>query len=126
MNKRTVLVAEDEFDIRELIKFSLEFSGYTVVTAPNGAKAVTLAKSIIPDLIMLDVRMPLMTGFEACTQIKADEKTRHIPVIFLSAKGQDTEIELGSAMGADAYILKPFAPDELSKQVTSLLAKYGK
>ncbi len=126
MNKRTILVAEDEFDIRELIKFSLEFSGYTVVTAPNGKEAVALAKSIVPDLIMLDVRMPLMTGFEACKQIKADENTRHIPVIFLSAKGQDAEIEQGSAMGAEAYILKPFAPDELSEQVTSLLAKYGK
>jgi len=126
MSKRTILVAEDEFDIRELIRFSLEFSGYAVITAPNGAEAVTLAKTHLPDLIILDVRMPLMTGFEACKQIKTDENTRHIPVIFLSAKGLDTEMEHGSAMGADAYILKPFAPDELSEQVSSLLAKYGK
>lgn len=126
MNKQTILVAEDEFDIRELIKFSLEFSGFTVITAPNGAEAVELANTTIPDLIILDVRMPVMTGFEACKQIKSNENTRHIPVIFLSAKGQETEIEHGSTLGADAYILKPFAPDELSEQVKSLLAKYGK
>lgn len=126
MSKQTILVAEDEFDIRELLRFSLEFSGYAVITAPNGAEAVTLAKMHLPDLIMLDVRMPLMTGFEACKQIKADENTRHIPVVFLSAKGQETEMEQGSAMGAEAYILKPFAPNELSEQVTAILAKHGK
>ena len=67
-----------------------------------------------------------MTGFEACTQLKATPATKHIPVIFLSAKGQETEIRQGTELGAEAYILKPFAPDELVEQVKFVLAKYGK
>ncbi len=122
----TILVAEDELDIRELIGFSLELSGYTVIQVPNGEAAVQQTIEHLPDLIMLDVRMPKMTGFEACTQLKANPVTRHIPVIFLSAKGQETEIRQGTELGAEAYILKPFAPDDLVEQVKSVLAKYGK
>jgi len=121
-----ILIAEDELDIRELIGISLELSGYEVIQAPNGEVAVQKALEILPDLIMLDVRMPKMTGFEACKQIKANPKTRHIPVIFLSAKGQENEIRQGTDLGAEAYILKPFAPDELVEQVKSVLAKYNK
>ncbi len=121
-----ILVAEDELDIRELIGFSLELSGYTVTQVPNGEVAVQKALEILPDLIMLDVRMPKMTGFEACKQLKANPKTSHIPVVFLSAKGQETEIRQGAELGAEAYILKPFAPEELVEQVKSILAKYGK
>ncbi len=122
----TILVAEDELDIRELIGFSLELNGYTVIQVPNGEAAVQQAIEHLPDLIMLDVRMPKMTGFEACTRLKATPATQHIPVIFLSAKGQETEIRQGTELGAEAYILKPFAPDELVEQVKFVLAKYGK
>lgn len=122
----TILVAEDELDIRELIAFTLQLSGYTVVQVPNGEVAVQKAQELHPDLIMLDVRMPKMTGFDACKQIKADPATSDIPVIFLSAKGQETEIKQGTELGAEAYILKPFAPDELVEQVKSVLMKYDK
>ncbi|MEW5957910.1 MAG: response regulator [Chloroflexota bacterium] len=121
-----ILVAEDERDIRDLITFALQFSGFEVVQAVNGEDAVKKTTEIRPDLILLDVRMPKMTGYEACKVLKADERTRHIPIVFLSAKGQETEISTGLDLGAEDYFLKPFAPDELPKRVNEILAKYGK
>lgn len=122
-----ILVAEDERDIRELINFTLTFAGHRLTLAANGAEAVDLAKaaSPLPDLIMMDVRMPKMTGYEACREIKANEQIKHIPVVFLSAKGQDEEIQTGLEAGAIAYILKPFAPDELTRQIAEILARLG-
>ena len=123
--KIKVLVAEDELDIRNLIVFSLEYVGYDVVQASNGAEAVQKAEVEQPDLIMLDVRMPRLNGYEACTKLKAQDSTRHIPVVFLSARGQETEIMHGLEVGAEEYILKPFAPDELQQRVASILARLG-
>ncbi|MDT7883747.1 MAG: response regulator [Thermoflexus sp.] len=116
-----ILIAEDERDIRELIIFTLEFGGFQVLSATNGEEAVELARQHRPDLIILDVRMPKMTGYEACRLLKSQEETRSIPVVFLSAKGQEAEIRQGMEAGADAYILKPFAPDELIQQVRAIL-----
>jgi CheY-like chemotaxis protein len=116
-----ILIAEDERDIRELVSFSLQFGGFTVVQAANGAEAVEFAQKERPDLILMDVRMPKMTGYEACRQMKTMEAVRDIPVVFLSAKGQESEIQTGLAVGAEEYILKPFAPDELVKQVQAVL-----
>ncbi len=121
-----ILIAEDEPDIRDLIAFTLRFAGYEVVTASNGEEAVDLALKEIPDLIMMDVRMPRLTGYEACKQIKADPAVQHIPVIFLSAKGQESEIQAGLEAGAEDYLLKPFAPDQLTHRLRELLAKHGK
>lgn len=121
-----ILVAEDERDIRDLIGFTLRFAGFEVVTVPDGAEAVQATPQEMPDMILMDVRMPRMTGYEACTHIKADPKLSHIPVVFLSAKGQDSEIRTGLDAGASEYLLKPFAPDELVQHVKSLLAKFGK
>jgi len=120
-----ILVAEDERDIRELIAFTLSFAGHQITQAANGEEAVSLAQSILPDLILTDVRMPKMTGYEACKQIKTHQATRHIPVVILSAKGQDEEIEQGREAGADEYILKPFAPDKLQQRVAEILSKHG-
>ncbi|WP_322802327.1 response regulator transcription factor [Thermoflexus sp.] len=120
-----ILIAEDERDIRELIVFTLEFGGFQVIAATNGEEAVELARQHRPDLIILDVRMPRMTGYEACRILKSQEETRAIPVVFLSAKGQEAEIRQGMEAGADAYILKPFAPDELIQQVQALLNRHG-
>ena len=122
MNKK-ILVAEDEPDIRGLIRFSLEFIGLRVVEAANGQEALDLATTEQPDLIMLDVRMPKLNGYEACQQLKEQESTRDIPVVFLSARGQETEIKYGLELGAVEYILKPFAPDQLQKRVLSLLER---
>jgi CheY-like chemotaxis protein len=116
-----ILVAEDERDIRELINFTLMFAGHTVTLAANGAEAVALVEQANPQLIMMDVRMPKMTGYEACRQIKTMDAYRNIPVIFLSAKGQDEEIQSGLDAGATAYILKPFSPEELARRVNDLL-----
>ncbi|MCU0512558.1 MAG: response regulator [Anaerolineae bacterium] len=120
-----ILVAEDERDIRELISFTLTFAGHKITQAANGEQAVELAQKVLPDLVMTDVRMPRMTGYEACRMLKSLEATRHIPVVILSAKGQDEEIETGREAGAIDYILKPFAPDELTRRVGDILAKLG-
>ncbi len=125
-NQPLILVAEDERDIRELIVFTLQISGFNVVQVPNGAEAVKKAAEINPDLILMDVRMPKMTGYEACKALKSQDDTRNIPVVFLSAKGQETEINTGLELGAEEYFLKPFAPDELTKRVNKILIKYGK
>lgn len=121
-----ILIAEDERDIRELITFTLRYAGHEVTQAANGEEALTLAKQAIPDLILMDVRMPKMTGYEACRHIKADDALKNIPVIFLSAKGQETEIQTGLEVGASDYILKPFAPDQLIKRVSEILASNKK
>ena len=120
-----ILVAEDERDIRELIGFTLRFAGYEVVLANNGQEAVEKAPGEQPDLILLDVRMPKMTGYEACRELKNDPQTEGIPVVFLSAKGQEGEIEEGLASGALEYIVKPFAPDDLTRQVEEILERTG-
>jgi DNA-binding response OmpR family regulator len=120
-----ILVAEDERDIRELIAFTLRFAGFDVALAKNGAEAVDLVEAEGPDLIILDVRMPKMTGYEACRHIKENPNVRDIPVVFLSAKGQDAEIQQGLESGAEEYILKPFVPDELVAQVRDVLRRLG-
>lgn len=122
-----ILVAEDETDIRELIAFSLvNIGGFQVVKAKNGADAVEKAKAEIPDLILMDVRMPQMTGYEACAKLKETPATKDIPVVFLSAKGQEQEIKQGMKAGAEEYILKPFAPDVLTDQVRDILRRLNK
>ena len=121
-----ILIAEDERDIRDLVAFTLRFAGHEVFTASNGEEAVELAPKVNPDLILMDVRMPRMTGYEACKIMKADPGLKDIPVVFLSAKGQESEIQQGLASGAEEYLLKPFAPDQLTSRVKVILAKFGK
>ncbi|HMQ50826.1 MAG TPA: response regulator [Anaerolineae bacterium] len=126
MDGPLILVAEDERDIRDLIVITLELDGFNVVPVTNGQEAVTKAKEINPDLILMDVRMPKMSGYEACKQLKADEDTQRIPVVFLSAKGQEAEVNTGLEVGAAEYLLKPFAPDELARRVNQILVKHGR
>ena len=116
-----ILIAEDERDIRDLVDFTLKFAGHEVFKVANGAEAVAKASEIMPDLILMDVRMPRMTGYEACRALKAMDDVSAIPVVFLSAKGQDVEMKAGLEAGAIDYILKPFAPDELTRRVTEIL-----
>jgi CheY-like chemotaxis protein len=119
-----ILIAEDERDIRELVAFTLKFAGHEVVQAANGEEAYLLAQKELPDLVLSDVRMPKMTGHEACRMIKTNPATQHIPVVFLSAKGQESEVQSGLSAGADEYMLKPFAPDQLTRKVAEVLARY--
>ena len=121
-----ILIAEDERDIRDLITFTLKFSGHEVFAAANGEEAFNMSKQVLPDLILMDVRMPKMTGYEACAAMKADPAVAHIPVVFLSAKGQESEVQTGIDLGAVEYILKPFAPDQLVERVKVLLKQFGK
>ncbi len=121
-----ILIAEDESDIRELIAFTLQFGGFEVVATSNGEEAVAKAKAENPDVILLDVRMPRMTGYEACARLKEDPATRSTPVLFLSAKGQEDEVKSGLAVGALDYILKPFAPERLIGRVKEVLAEHPK
>jgi DNA-binding response OmpR family regulator len=121
-----ILIAEDERDIRDLVAFTLRFAGHEVFTATNGEEAVELTQKINPDLVLMDVRMPRMTGYDACRALKANPSLKDIPVVFLSAKGQESEIQQGLAAGAEEYLLKPFAPDQLTNRVKTILMKFGK
>jgi len=119
-----ILIAEDERDIRDLITFTLRFAGHEVVATSNGEEAFLRTQEVKPDLILMDVRMPRMTGYEVCKKLKEIRELRHIPVVFLSAKGQEAEVQAGLEAGAVEYILKPFAPDQLTERVNALLEKY--
>ena len=120
-----ILIAEDERDIRDLITFTLKFAGHEVLPTANGEEAYLKAQEETPDLIMMDVRMPRMTGYEACRKMKEIDELKPIPVIFLSAKGQEAEVAAGLEAGAVEYILKPFAPDQLTTRVNAILEKYN-
>jgi DNA-binding response OmpR family regulator len=121
-----ILIAEDEPDIRQLISFTLKYAGHDVLVTTNGEEALEKIKLLKPDLVLLDVRMPRLSGYETCQQIKADKRLAHIPVVFLSAKGQEAEVNTGLEAGAVEYILKPFSPDELIERVSAILASNGR
>ena len=121
-----ILIAEDEPDIRELVTFMLRFAGYEVVAASNGEDAVHTASRELPDLVLMDVRMPRMTGYDACRLMKANPDLRDVPVVFLSAKGQESEIQSGLDAGAEEYLLKPFSPAELTNRVRGIPSRHGK
>jgi len=125
MSKK-ILVADDEPDVLFMTAFSLRtVGGFEVIEARNGLEAVEKAQQEKPDLIVLDIKMPRMNGYEACRRLKEMESLRDVPVIFLSAKGQRQEIEEGMSVGAAEYVLKPFAPEELIAKVWEILRKEG-
>ena len=116
-----ILIVEDEKDIRQLLIFTLQYGGFNVISGRDGEDAVRLAGEEMPDVILLDVQMPQLNGYEACEMIKENQKTTHIPVMFLSAKGQDSEIARGFEAGACEYLLKPFTPTDLIERVKLVL-----
>ncbi len=121
MNKGKILVVDDENYILHILDFSLGAEGYEVVTAEDGEEAVRKAKEQKPDLVVLDVMMPKMDGFEACRAIKGDPELGGTPVILLSAKARDVDQKQGYEAGADDYITKPFSPGRLVDRVHGLL-----
>jgi DNA-binding response OmpR family regulator len=122
MSKK-IVVADDEPDVLFMTAFSLRtVGGFEVIEARNGLEAVEKAQQVVPDLIVLDIKMPRMNGYEACRKLKEIPELANVPVIFLSAKGQRQEIEEGLSAGAADYILKPFAPEELIAKVRALLS----
>ena len=122
-NDIIIVIAEDEQMIRELIRFSLEKANYTVLAASNGREALDLILENDPDLIILDIRMPEMDGYEVMRALKGDSATQTIPVIFLTAKTQDADVLQGLDMGAVEYIKKPFSPRELVARVKGVLQR---
>jgi len=118
-----VLAADDDEDILELVAFRLERSGYTVVCARDGEQALALARAERPDVAVLDVMMPKLDGFELTRRLRAEEATREMPIILLTARAQDADLEQGFAAGADDYIRKPFSPQELRTRVQAMLGR---
>jgi DNA-binding response OmpR family regulator len=118
-----VLVADDDEDILDLVVFRLEQANYDVASATNGAEALALARERIPDLAILDVMMPKLDGYEVTRQIRANDETRGMPVILLTARVQEADVTRGFEAGADDYIKKPFSPQELRARVQSILGR---
>ncbi len=118
-----VLVADDEEDIRALVAFRLQRAGYEVITAADGAEALTLATTRLPDLIVLDMMMPKATGLEVTRSLRGQDSTKEIPVILLTARAQEADVASGFEAGADDYVKKPFSPMDLQQRVQSLLER---
>jgi DNA-binding response OmpR family regulator len=118
-----VLVADDDPDILELVRFRLERAGYEVVQARNGEEALQLATERQPDLAVLDVMMPKLTGYDVTRQLREQETTKEMPVILLTARVQEADVALGLESGADDYLKKPFSPQELRARVQAILGR---
>jgi DNA-binding response OmpR family regulator len=123
MLRLSILIAEDEPDIREFLSIALQINGFNVITARNGEEAVALTSSHRPDLVLLDVRMPKVSGYQACETLKRSSDTREIPIVFLSAFANKDEVQQGLALGAEAYLTKPIAPDILVQRVNEVLQR---
>lgn len=124
--KRTVLVADDDSDLLKLLSAMLGQEGFRVLTANNGESAVNKIRMEKPHLVVLDVRMPRMSGLEVCKVLKLDEQTRHIPIIMLTGKSEEIDRVLGLELGADDYITKPFSVRELILRINMILKRaYG-
>ena len=119
-----VLAADDDEDILELITFRLERSGYTVVQAHDGEEAWNVALARRPDLAVLDVMMPKVDGFELTRRLRAHEATKRMPIILLTARAQDSDVQAGFDAGADDCIRKPFSPQELRARVQAILGRH--
>ena len=122
MKKGKILVVDDEINITQILEFSIGAEGYEVLTALNGEDAVDKARRELPDLIILDVMMPKIDGYEACRILKANPLTKNIPVILLTAKGREIDKKLGYEVGAADYIVKPFSPNKLIDRIHEVLS----
>ena len=120
---KTVLVVDDEQDILDLVRFRLEHDGYRVLTASDGQMGLTLAQAEHPDLCILDVMMPKLSGLEVLAQLRADPSTADTRVILLTARGQDADVDRGFELGAHDYVTKPFSPKELRRRVHAQLSR---
>lgn len=124
---KTILVVDDDPDIRELITWKLTQAGYSIISASDGEGALAAlsgdSEGRVPDLVLLDWMMPSMTGIEVCQAIREDPDRGRVPIILLTAKAQEAEIERGFAAGADDYIVKPFSPREMLSRVEAVMAR---
>ncbi|MBV2120300.1 MAG: response regulator [Candidatus Thiodiazotropha sp. (ex Ctena orbiculata)] len=116
-----ILVVDDEPNIVLSLEFLMKKAGYNVITANNGFDALNSIKQLRPDLVLLDVMMPRMDGYEVCQAVRSDPELSSVRIIMLTARGRDIERDKGMALGADDYVTKPFATQELVEKVNSLL-----
>lgn len=123
MAKAKILVVEDEEDIIELVTYNLAKEGYQVSGVPTGEDMLKRVRSEPPDLVLLDLMLPGVDGLEVCKLLKSDSKTRHVPIIMLTAKGEEADIVSGLELGADDYITKPFSPRVLTARVRAVLRR---
>ncbi len=122
MTLSKVLVAEDDLDIQKVVRMSLKVRGVQdIVVASNGEECLALARDLKPDVILLDVMMPKLDGYETCRRLKQDPQTSSIPVIFLTAKAQQFEMRQGLEVGGLGYLIKPFDPMSLHDEIVALL-----
>jgi len=122
---KTILVVEDEADIRELLAYNLKAEGYEVVEAGRGEEALTLLKGGQPDLILLDLMLPDLSGLEICRRVRRDPDLGRVPVIMVTAKGAEVDRVVGLELGADDYIVKPFSVREVMLRVRAVLQRAG-
>ena len=118
---KTVLIVEDEENISIALRYLMKGQGYDVLVARDGEEALTIAEATPPDLMLLDVMMPKRDGYDVCQTLRANPACQKIKIIMLSAKGRDIEVEKGLALGADAYMTKPFSTRDLAAKVKSML-----
>lgn len=119
----TILLAEDDPDIRRLIADKLQATGFAVLEAGDGLAALAAARRAVPDLVLLDMRMPLLNGLDVCRELRTDPHTADIPIIMVTAHSQSPDIEQAYAAGATDYLVKPFSPRELVRRVEAALAQ---
>jgi len=119
----TIVVADDDADVRDLVQFKLEQSGMDVVSVGDGAAALEACESHAPDLVLLDVMMPGLSGLDVCRSLRRSADLARVPVIMLTARAQESDIAQGFEAGADDYVVKPFSPRELSSRVQAVLAR---
>ena len=122
---KKILIAEDEANIIASVEFLLQHAGYELRIARDGEEALRGIGEFLPDLVLLDVMMPRRNGFEVCQKIRENAQWSHIKIVMLTAKGRQTEISKGMALGADAYLVKPFSTKELLEQVQRQLGAAG-
>ena len=123
MAKGKILVVDDEIYIVHILDFSLGIEGYEVMTALDGEAALAKVAQDKPDLIVLDIMMPKLDGYETCKALKSNPATKDIPVILLSAKGRNVDQKVGFEVGADDYITKPFSPRKLVERINAILGQ---
>jgi len=123
---KSILIVEDETDIMNLIAWHLGNDGYTTFQAPDGQKGLELAEEKLPDLILLDLILPGMDGLEVCKSLHQNPSTKSIPVVMLTARGEEVDRIVGFELGADDYIVKPFSPRELILRIRAILRRHEK
>jgi two-component system phosphate regulon response regulator PhoB len=123
MAKQRILVVDDEEDLLELVRYNLAKEGYQVTCLATGEEALEEARKLLPDLIVLDLLLPTVDGLEVCRRLKADSKTKHIPVIMLTAKTEEADVVAGLELGAEDYVTKPFSPRVLIARVRAVLRR---